>query len=204
MFFSRWDMGGPWNSGGIDGVQRWLRRVWTTILEPGENGAVNDEAVKMLRRKVHQTLKAVTRDFETFEFNTIVSSLMELMNEMARLKPEVYRSPAWNEACEIYVKMLAPVSPHISEEMWNLLGEPYSIHTQNWPQVDETAAAEEEITLVVQVNGKLRDRILVPVDVTEDEAKKIALGSEAVQKTLSGQIPKQVIYVKGRLVNIVV
>jgi leucyl-tRNA synthetase len=182
MFFARWDMGGPWSSGGIDGVLRWLRRVWTTILEPADTVAVKDEAVKNLRRKVHQTLKAVTRDFETFEFNTIVSGLMELMNEMARVKADVYGSPAWTEACEIYLKMLAPVSPHISEEMWGLLGKPYSIHTQAWPKVDEAAAADEEITLVVQVNGKLRDRIVVPVGVGEEEAKKLALASEAVQK----------------------
>ncbi|MHC1740767.1 MAG: leucine--tRNA ligase [Anaerolineaceae bacterium] len=204
MFFSRWDMGGPWSSGGIDGVFRWLRRVWTTILEPGNQVAIREESVKLLRRKLHQTLKAVTRDYETFEFNTIVSGLMELMNEMARLKPEVYGSPAWNEASEIYLKMLAPVSPHISEEMWEMLGKPYSIHTQSWPKVDEAAAAEQEITLVVQVNGKVRDRITVAVDVSEEEAKKVALASEAVQKTLAGQNPRQVIYVKGRLVNIVI
>jgi leucyl-tRNA synthetase len=203
MFFARWDMGGPWSSGGIDGVLRWLRRVWTTILEPVNSPDVKDESVKVLRRKVHQTLKVVTRDFEEFEFNTIVSGLMELMNDMARLKPQTYGTPAWNEAVEIYLKMLAPVSPHITEEMWTMLGKPYSIHTQSWPKVDEAAAADEEITLVVQINGKVRDRITVPANVTEDEAKKIALASEVVQKSLDGKAPRQVIYVKGRLVNIV-
>ena len=204
MFFARWDMGGPWSSGGIDGVQRWLRRVWATILEPVDRAAVKEESVKILRRKVHQTLRSVTRDFEQFEFNTIVSGLMELMNEMARLKPEVYGSPAWNEAVEIYLKMLAPVSPHISEELWQLLGKPYSIHTQNWPKVDEAAAADEEITLVIQVNGKLRDRIAVAVNISDEEAKAIALASESVKKALQGKDPRQVIYVKGRLVNIVI
>lgn len=204
MFFARWDMGGPWSSGGIDGVQRWLRRVWATVLEPVDGQVkASEEAVKTLRRKAHQTLHSVTKDFETFEFNTIVSGLMELMNEMARLKPETYGTPAWDEAVEMYLKMLAPVSPHISEELWALLGKPYSIHTQSWPKVDETAAAEEEITLVVQVNGKVRDRITVPADVSEADAKKAALASEVVQKTLAGKEPRQVIYVKGRLVNIV-
>jgi leucyl-tRNA synthetase len=204
MFFARWEMGGPWSSGGIDGVQRWLRRVWTTILDEENPVTATADDVKQLRRKVHQALKAVTRDFEQFEFNTIISTLMELMNEMARLKSKVYGDPAWNEAIEIYLKMLAPVSPHITEEIWGLLGRPYSIHTQPWPKVDEAAAADEEITLVVQVNGKVRDRIMVPVDVSDDQAKKIALASELVQKSLAGQEPRQVIYVKGRLVNIVI
>jgi leucyl-tRNA synthetase len=204
MFFARWDMGGPWSSGGIDGVQRWLRRVWTTILEEGDSVVASEENIKLLRRKVHQALRAVTRDFEQFEFNTIVSALMELMNDMAKLKPLVYGTDAWNEAREIYLKMLAPVSPHITEEIWEKLGKPYSIHTQSWPTVDENAAADEEIILVVQVNGKVRDRIMVPVDVSEADAKKTALASEAVNKSLEGKEPRQVIYVKGRLVNIVI
>ncbi len=204
MFFSRWDMGGPWSSGGIDGTARWLRRVWTTLLEPAAGGKSSPEAVKALRRKLHQTLKAVTKDFETFEFNTIVSGLMELLNEMVKLKPETFGSPAWKETTEIYLKMLAPVAPHISEELWQMLAKPYSIHTQAWPKVDEAAAAEDEITLVLQVNGKLRDRIVVPAGITDEEAKKIALESDAIKKTLDGKAPRQVIYVKGRLVNIVI
>ncbi|MBA3075633.1 MAG: leucine--tRNA ligase [Anaerolineae bacterium] len=204
MFFSRWDMGGPWSSGGIDGTSRWLRRLWTTVLEPVNTGKPGDDAVKALRRKLHQTLKAVTKDYETFEFNTIISGLMELLNEMVRAKAELYGSPAWKEAVEIYLKMLAPVTPHISEELWQVIGKPYSIHTQAWPKVDEAAAADDEITLVVQVNGKLRDRIVVPAGISEDDAKKIALESESVKKALEGKTPRQVIYVKGRLVNIVI
>jgi len=160
--------------------------------------------VKVLRRRVHQTLKAVTNDYEQFEFNTIVSALMELMNDMTKLKPDVYGSSAWTEGIEIYIKMLAPVAPHITEEMWTELGKPYSIHQQPWPKVDEEAAKEDEITLVVQVNGKVRDRITVPADVNEETAKKTALSSEAILKTLEGKTPRQVIYVKGRLVNIVI
>ncbi len=203
MFFARWDMGGPWNSGGIDGVSRWLRRVWSIILEPGQAGKSSVESEKTLRRKVHQTLASVTRDFEIFEFNTIISSLMELSNEMARLKPECGGTSAWKEACEIYVKMLAPVTPHISEELWERMGKPYSIHVQPWPKVDQAAAKADEITLVVQVNGKVRDRVTVPAEISEEEAKSAALQSEAVVRFLEGNAPRQVIYVKGRLVNIV-
>ncbi len=204
MFFARWDMGGPWSSGGIDGVSRWLHRVWTTLLEPASaSGKASETAVKSLRRKVHQTLRTVTKDFETFEFNTIISAMMELMNEMAKVKPEVGGSAAWSEAADIYLKMLAPVTPHISEEIWHLMGNKKSIHLQAWPKVDEVAARQEEITLVVQVNGKVRDRIIVPADIDEEKAKAAALESEQVHKFLEGGKPRQVIYVKGRLVNIV-
>jgi len=204
MFFARWDQGAPWNSNGIDGTVRWLRRVWTLVTDPAEGTGAGDTAViRSLRRKVHQTLRKVTHDFETFEFNTIVSGLMELLNEMLKARPLAYGTPAWNEAVDIYVRMLAPVAPHIAEELWEYLGKTYSVHTQAWPDVDEEAAAQEEITLVVQVNGKVRDRMIVPVDISEADAKQKALDSEAVQKHLSGREPRQVIYVPGRLVNVV-
>jgi leucyl-tRNA synthetase len=205
MFFARWDQGAPWNSSGIDGTARWLRRTWSLVLEPGETRKPDPAVVRGLRRKLHQTLRSVTRDFETFEFNTIISSLMELVNELARAKGQgVWGTPAWDEAVDIYLRMLAPVAPHISEELWQRIGKPYSIHQQSWPKVDEAAAAQEEITLVVQVNGKLRDRLTVPADIGEEDAKARALASEAVTRSMEGKTPRQVIYVKGRLVNIVV
>jgi len=204
MFFARWDMGGPWSSGGIDGTSRWMRRIWTTVLEQIENVKVSESSLKALRRKTHQTVKAVTRDFEKLEFNTIISGLMELLNEMQRLKQETFGTPAWNESVEIYLKLLAPVAPHITEELWQRTGHPYSIHVQSWPKLDDAAAAQEEITLVVQVNGKVRDRVVVSADISDDEAKKAAVESPLVQKALEGKPPRQVIYVKGRLVNIVI
>ena len=204
MFFSRWDQGGPWNSGGIDGVSRWLRRVWAAFLENDNEQKASAETIRQLRRKVHQTLRSVTRDFENYEFNTIISSLMELLNEMTKAKSQgAYGTVAWNEAVEIYLKMLAPVCPHITEEIWSLLDKPYSIHLQQWPKVDEEAAAEDEITLVVQINGKVRDRILVAVDISETDARNAALSSKAIQSALAGKTPRKVIYVPGRLVNIV-
>jgi len=204
MFFARWDLGGPWSSTGIEGTARWLRRLWTLITEPTNNRSSDPAAVRALRRKLHQTLRSVTRDFEIFQFNTIVSALMELLNEMARLRPQVGNGPVWDEVCDIYLRMLAPVAPHIAEELWAYIGKPYSIHQQAWPKVDEEAAAVDEITLVVQVNGKVRDRIVVPADINEADAKATALASEAVKRNLEGKTPRQVIYVAGRLVNIVV
>ncbi len=203
MFFARWEMGAPWSYQGIEGTSRWIRRVWSTILDPVDEGQADEEVLRGLRRKVHQTLRSVTHDFKDFEFNTIISSLMELMNEMTRVKALVYGSAAWHEAVEIYIKMLAPVAPHISEEMWHRLGKPYSIHQQAWPHVDEVAAAEDEITLVVQVNGKVRDRITVPVDISREAAEVKALASEAIVRYLEGKAPRQIIYVPGRLINLV-
>jgi leucyl-tRNA synthetase len=206
MFFARWDMGAPWNSTGIDGTVRWLRRIWAMFTEPiSEKPSGSLETLKVLRRKVHQTLRRVTHDFEQFEFNTIVSGLMELLNEMGKAKEAgAAGTPAWDEAVDIYLRMLAPVCPHISEELWQRLGKPYSIHTQPWPQVDEAAAKEEEITIPIQVNGKIRDRIVVPADASEDDVKTAALASEAVKKFLDGKPPKKVIVVPKKLVSIVV
>jgi leucyl-tRNA synthetase len=203
MFFSRWDQGGPWSYSGIDGTVRWLRRTWTTILEPGE-GTADAATIRTLRRKIHQTLKQVTNDYETFEFNTIISALMTMMNELLRLKTlGAYGTPAWEEAVTIYLQMLAPIAPHMTEELWSLLGKPYSIHTSRWPSVDTEAVKEDEITLVLQVNGKVRDRLVVAVDISESDAKALAMANPAVQKFLEGREPRQVVYVKGKLVNVV-
>ena len=203
IFFCRWELGGPWSSTGIEGNSRWLRRVWYMLLEPTE-GTAEPEVFRALRRKTHQTLKRVTYDFENFEFNTIVSSLMELLNEMGRAKNAgAFGSEEWNEAADLYLRMLAPVCPHIAEELWERLGKPYSVHTQPWPQVDEEAAKDEMITLIVQVNGKLRDRILVEPGISDEDAKQLALASDAVQQTLEGRSIRKVIVVPGRLVNIV-
>ena len=204
MFFARWDMGGPWNSSGIEGAARWVRRVWNLVTEQSSPGSPDPDALRTLRRKVHQTLRRVTHDYETFEFNTIVSSLMELLNDMAHARElGAGGRPEWDEAVDIYLRMMAPVTPHIAEELWAFLGKPYSIHTQAWPRVDEQAAAEEEITLVVQVNGKVRDRIVVPAGTGEEAARQAALASPAVVKYLEGRQPKKVVVVPGKLVNIV-
>ena len=204
MFFSRWEQGGPWSSTGIDGTARWIRRVWALFTEPAPAGQVSVESVKVLRRKLHQTLRSITQDFERFEFNTIISSLMELLNEMYKAKQAgMAREDIWREISEVYILMLAPICPHLAEELWAKMDKPYSVHLQSWPKVDEAAAAQEEITLVVQVNGKLRDRITIPVGTDDESVKATALESQAVQKAMDGKPARQVIVVPGRLVNIV-
>ena len=215
MFFARWEMGAPWDSQGIEGTARWLRRTWTLFTEeqrslgssqntPGHDGRV--EAVKVLSRKVHQTLRRVTNDFENFEFNTIISGLMELLNEMYKAREAgVAGTPEWDEATETYIKMLAPVAPHMAEELWtNQLGKPYSVHQQKWPKVDEAAAKEDTFEIPVQVNGRVRDRITVSADASEEEIKAAALASEGVKKHLEGKEPKKVIVANKRLVSVVV
>ena len=204
MFGYRWAEGGPWDPGNIQGVNRWLNRVWNTLLDNGKKGQANEEVLKKLRRKTHQTLKAVTRDFETFEFNTIVSGLMELMNFMVDAKQVgAFDTKTWEEAVNIYLRMLAPIAPHIAEEIWHLLGNNTSVHLQPWPIVDEAATIVDEITLVVQINGKLRDRISASVNISEEDAKTKALASAIVQKILEGKPPQKIIYVPGKLINIV-
>jgi leucyl-tRNA synthetase len=204
MFFARWDMGAPWNSSGIEGAARWLRRVWNLFTDDVSQNTAEASTLRTLRRKLHQALRQITHDYETFEFNTIVSGLMELYNHLVKARElGVSGSAEWEEAVDIYLRMMAPVTPHIAEELWSYLGKPYSIHTQPWPEVDEEAASEEQITLVVQVDGKVRDRIQVPADITDAAAKQIALNSQAVQKYLQGRQPKKVILVPGKLVNIV-
>jgi leucyl-tRNA synthetase len=205
MFFARWDMGAPWDSKGIEGSARWVRRTWTLFTDDVNNGSPSPETLRALRRKVHQTLRRVTRNFEQFEFNTIVSSLMELLNEMYKAREAgAAGSKEWAEAQELYLKMMAPVTPHIAEELWAEIGKKYSIHTQTWPKVDEAAAKEVEVVIAVQINGKVRERITVAADASEETVRTAALAAESIIKALDGKTPKKVIVVPGKLVSIVV
>ena len=208
MFSYRWQEGGPWNSTGIEGIVRWLRRAWALFTAPPASAppAASDETLRHLRRKVHQTLQHVSRDFEAFEFNTIISSLMELLNEMYKAREAgAAGSPAWAEAIDAYVKMLAPVCPHVAEELWTgQMRKPYSVHQQDWPKVDAAAAKEDVIEIPVQVNGKVRDRVTVPSEAGEDEIRSAALASEIVKKYLEGREPRKVIVAQKRLVSVVV
>ena len=158
-----------------------------------------------LRRLTHQTIRKATTDMERFHFNTLLAALMELTNGLLRYRDAgpVDRD-AWIEGVQSLLLMLAPVAPHISEELWARSGRPYSVHTQTWPAWDEDLAREDEITLVVQVNGKLRDRIQAPADIDEERAKELALASERVRQFTKVKQVAKIIYVPGKLVNLVV
>ncbi len=206
MFFARWDLGGPWNSQGIGGTERWLHRAWKLVVEPSPKGKISTARMQDVLRELHTALDNITRDYEQVEFNTIISTLMELLNKLVDAKREgLGQSPEWKGIIETYLLMMAPAVPHIAEELWTeVLGNPYSIHNQRWPEADPKLMAVEEITLIVQVNGKLRDRITVPVDITQEEAEKTALASPGAGPYLEGKQVRKVIVVPGRLVNIVV
>ena len=205
MFGWRWELGGAWDSKGIEGCHRFLHRVWELLLapvsEPG--GEIPEEQVKNLRRKVHQTIRKATHDLENFSFNTYIASLMELSNLMTKVKKELYATEAWQEAVETFVLLLAPACPHLAEEIWARLGREYSVHEQSWPVWDEKLAAEETVEIVIQVNGKIKDRMVIPVGAEEGWVKETALARTAVAEFLNGRPVRKVIYVPGRLVNIV-
>jgi leucyl-tRNA synthetase len=147
----------------------------------------------------------VTGDLERMRFNVMISALMELTNYLARVKEtSSVGKDAWADSVRTLLLLLAPTAPHLAEELWQRLGYDYSIHSQRWPEWDEVLARDEEITLVVQVNGKLRDRITVPVSITEAEAKRLARESQRVTAYLEGKKVAKEIYVPGKLLNIVV
>jgi leucyl-tRNA synthetase len=206
MFGYRWSEGGPWGAENIQGAVRWLNRVWSLVLETAHAEADGSAASEAdLRRKLHQTIRQVSDDLESFEFNTVVSALMELTNALSSARDAGQAgSPAFREAIDGLLLMMAPVTPHLAEELWSRLGRPYSIHTQAWPEFDAKAAEEDEITLVIQVNGKVRGRMRVSAQISEADAKSGALADPSVQSYLEGGSPRQVIYVPGRLVNIVI
>jgi len=207
MFVAPWEQGGEWNDSGISGISRWLNRVWKLVLGGYSRDAREDPAEneRALSRLTHQTVRKVTQDLEKIRLNTMISALMEYTNYLAKTRDEgVIGDARWKEAVETLMLLLAPTAPHLAEELWQQTGHEYSIHNQNWPKWDEALAKDEEITLVVQVNGKLRERMTVPVSITEDEAKEKALASPKVKSHTEGKKIIKVIYVPGRLVNVVV
>jgi leucyl-tRNA synthetase len=201
MFIGPWDQGGPWDGRGIEGVSRFLRRALSLTGDGNPSGAEADPTE--LARRTNRTVMKVTEDLETFRFNTAIAALMEHTNYLLAIKGEVGEEE-WTEALRAFVLVLAPFAPHHAEEMWAAMGEPYSVHEQAWPAWDETLIRAEEITLVVQVNGKLRDRIEVPADITEEAAKELALSSAKVRVHVEGREIRKSVYVPGRLVNLVV
>ena len=208
MFFARWDQGAPWSGSGIEGVSRWLQRVWRIVMESLDHrdaSEIDQRDVRDLHRKVHQTIKQVSHDMEHFQFNTVISALMELTNALSKaVSDNLTNTEVFDHGLKTLLKLMAPVTPHISEELWSKLNNSYSIHQQSWPEIDNEAVLEEEITLIVQVNGKVRERLIVPANIDSKNAKSQALSSENVQRHLDGKEPQKVIYVPGRLVNIVV
>ena len=197
-----------WIESGLNGVVKFLHRVWRLVLEPdsietsGGSRAASDPA--LLRRKVAQTIRNVTDDYDGLRFNTAVAYLMELANAMQDyLQAGGARNEEWTASVHALVKLLNPIGPHIAEEMWERLGEHDLLADATWPEFDAAAAAEPQVTLVVQVSGKVRDRLTVAAGLSEDQALALALASERVRSALNGTKPSKVVYVPNRLINLV-
>jgi len=213
MFVGPWEQGGEWDDSGISGVSRWLNRVWNLVLEPYEQKAKasapesqqGEKAARELKRATHQTIRKVTEDMERIRFNTMIAALMEFTNHLGNVKKEgIVTLADWQETMDTLLLLIAPTTPHLAEELWQITGHDYSIHNKRWPQWDKDLAKADEITLVVQVNGKVRDRITAPASITETEARQMAMDREKVKTHLAGKDITNVVYVPGRLVNIVV
>ncbi len=203
-----------WQEGGIEGISRFLQRTWRAVagrahrLPPDWRDRVANLSgpAADLRRKTHQTIRRVSADIERWHFNTAISALMELVNAMTEVSEDDLEGElaiAYSEAAESLVLLLAPFAPHLAEELWSRLDRHGSVHLAPWPRWDEAAAHEEAVTVVVQVNGRLRERLTVPAGTKEEELRELALGSERVQTHLTGKDIQQVIVVPDRLVNIV-
>ena len=223
MFMGPWDQGGPWSPNGIGGVHRFLNRVWTLAVDPAgtdpgdkdagrlPEGQTPAEAETALRTAAHRTLRGVTADYESFHFNTMVAKLMELSNVLHRYRgTEVAGGAGWDEATRLLFLMLAPAAPHIAEELWSrrlaARGEAWStIHSEAWPEVDAAAVAEATREVPVQVNGRLRDLVVVPSGTSDAELERLVMAARKVQAALAGRTPNRVVIAGGgRLVNLVV
>ncbi|MEO8252234.1 MAG: class I tRNA ligase family protein, partial [Chloroflexota bacterium] len=202
MFIGPWDQGGPWNPSSIEGVHRFLGRVWSVAQATG--GGSDGGETRGLRHATHRVIKEVGEDYAEFHFNTALSKLMQLTNALGDARDQgLAGTDAYAEAVDALLLLLAPMAPHISEELWARRGKPYSIHQQAWPTFDPALVVADTIELPVQVDGKLRDRLVVAPDTAPEEIQRLALASERVQAYLKGRAPRKVVLIPGRLVNVV-
>jgi leucyl-tRNA synthetase len=203
MFIGPWSEGGPFNMESIIGVSRWLNKVWSVALESPPDGPDVPDAVRELQRQQHKTIKGVSDDIDGMRFNTMISKLMTYTDNIIKSKPTGIGAETWSEAIDALLLMIAPPAPHLAEELWQRRGRPYSIHQQQWPAYDAELAADDVVTVAVQVNGKVRDRVTVAADANESQVREVALASERVAPQVDGRAIERVIYVPGRLLNIV-
>ena len=195
MFMGPLEAVKPWNTKGVDGVFRFLKRSWRMITESEITDApMSKEQLRVL----HATIKKVTEDTDSMNFNTAISQMMICLNEFSKLK----QLP--REAAETYVLLLCPYAPHIAEELWEFLGKPAPASLAQWPTYDEAMLKEDEVEILIQVLGKPKARIMMPVNATPLEMEQIAMADENVQKAIDGKNVVKVIAVPKRVVNIVV
>jgi leucyl-tRNA synthetase len=202
LFMAPFERDTVWEEEGIIGAKRFLERTWRLI-----NAVAAARSERSLRpfgsKTIHRTIQRVTADVEAFKFNTAVAALMECLNEMVAHQQTHGVTAELAEAARTFVLLLTLFAPHIAEELWSRLGGAYSVHQQAWPTWDEALIAEETVTLVVQVNGRVRDRLTLPASITEAEARERALSCDGVRRHVDGRCVVRVVYVPGRLVNVV-
>ena len=199
MFMGPLDASIAWSENGLEGSRKFLDRVWRLIVD--ENNKMRDRITTLndgkLDKVYHQTVKKVTEDYENLHFNTAISQLMVFINEAYKVDALPY------EYIEGFVQLLAPIAPHMGEELWAILGNDGGISYAPWPTYDEAALVEDEVEVVFQVNGKVRAKSNVPRDLGKDELEKAALANEIVQEYIEGKTVRKVIAVPNKLVNIV-
>jgi leucyl-tRNA synthetase len=208
LFIGPWNQVVSWSVDGMGGAYRFLQRVWTLTQEFADTEASGDEQPheKALLRVAHRTIKKVSEDVSVLSFNTALAAQMEAVNELYKLKEQDHFAShqAWQFVIESMLQLLAPFAPHMSEELWQQLGHEQSIHQSSWPKYDETYLVLETMTIVVQVNGKLRAELQLPTSATEAIIIKAAETDEKLQPYLQQQTIKKTVYVPGRLVNFVI
>lgn len=201
-----------WSDQGVEGSYRFLGRVWRIIDAYQQAAAKNvtgdlTKEETALRRELHRVIKKVTEDLDNnFNFNTAISAVMELVNAMYQHKDknESVNANLANELTRNLVLLLAPFTPHITEELWHELGQTDSVHAQQWPVYEEAALVVDEIELAVQVNGKVRDKIVVATSATKEEIEEQAFASDRVKEFTDGKTVAKVIIIPGKICNIVV
>lgn len=208
MFIAPYDLDAPWDTRGVPGTYRFLNRVWALVQDylDATNTDVSEATAKEILRHAHATIKKVTSDIEDDKFNTAISSMMEMVNALYRVKESVgiAHNDTWKFALESLLQVLAPFAPHITEELWQDLGHTDTIHRDHWPAWDDAYLVSDTMTIIVQVNGKLRAKLDVPADTAKEEIEKLAQADDHVQTFVDGKEPKKIIYVPGKLINIVV
>jgi leucyl-tRNA synthetase len=206
LFMAPFERNVIWDEEGIAGAERFLQRVWRICQwdTDAETCEPENRSEEELQRAAHKTIRRVTEDIDAFKFNTAVAVLMEFVNTLWAHREQHGPSPAFRAATGMLIRLLAPLAPHIAEELWARQGGTFSVHQQSWPVYDPALTVDERITLIIQVNGKVRDRMVVPAGLTEEESTAQAMRSERVQGYLNGKSPQKVIVVQGRLVNLVV
>ena len=203
LFMAPFERNTIWEEDGIIGSKRFLARVWQLAADVQAAGELPPTKPNVLTRKLHRAIRQVTADVEAFAFNTAVSELMKLLNEMTAYQRERGVTGELSRALRTLVLLLAPFAPHLAEELWAGLGGEFSVHQQAWPTWDPTLAAVEEVTLVVQIDGKVRDRLTAESDTPPDELEKAALAAERIQPFLAGRRVERIVVAPGRVVNIV-